>query len=128
MCLHKKHILPKISWKAVTVYKVLYNEIDGDSLYTPFQDYKVSGIIIRARYLSIFELTLGDSINGCGVHAYRDLYAAERSAERWFPRVINNKRCAAAVYECTIPPFTFYWEGKDGDIAGRKIKIEKKIC
>lgn len=127
MCLHKKHILPKISWKPITVYKVLFEEIDGDSLYTPYQDYKVSGIIIRAKYLSIFELTLEDSINGCGVHACKDLATAKEISERWLPRVIDNKRFAVAIYECTIPPFTFYWEGKDGDIAARRIKIGEKI-
>ena len=127
MCLHKKHILPKISWKPITVYKMFFEEIDGDSLYTPYQDYKVSGIIIRAKYLSIFELTLEDSINGCGVHAYKDLVTAKWIAEVWSPRVIDNKLCAVAIYECTIPPFTFYWEGKDEDIAARKLKIEKKI-
>jgi hypothetical protein len=78
-------------------------------------------------YLSIFELTLDDSINGCGVHAYKDSVTAKEIEERWLPRVIDNKRCAAAIYECTIPPFTFYWEGKYGDIAARKIKIVKKI-
>ena len=62
-----------------------------------------------------------------GVHAWKDLVVAKEIAERWFPRVIDNKRCAVAIYECTIPPFTFYWEGKDGDIAARKIKIGKKI-
>lgn len=127
MCLHKKHILPKISWKPITVYKIFLEHITEHTLYTPYEAYKVSGNVIKAKYLSIPELTIEDSIEGCGVHAYQSLEGAKPNKSLLLDYHIKGYTTSTEVYECTIPPFTFYWEGKDGDIAARKIKIGKKI-
>lgn len=127
MCLYKKHLFPKISWKPITVYKVFLEDLTEHTIYTPFECHKVSGNVIKAKYLSIPELTIEDFIQGCGVHAYLSLEEAKSNGSLFSFHRIDGHPTSTEVYECTIPPFTFYWEGKDGDIAARKIKIRKKI-
>lgn len=125
MCLSKKSLLPRITIKPVKVYKVFYS-FNGN-LFTPFIQYKVINKTIKAKKFDIPEIFWEDRITWCGVHAFRNLVTAERAARSWITRAVDSKLCPFVVCECVIPPFTLYWNGKEGDIAARRINIKKEI-
>lgn len=123
MCLYKTHFLPKISFKPIEVYKVLFKE-DSNKYETPFQLTKVFlNTIMKAKKhweTSLFK----KSIHGEGVHAYRDLASA-------FKQTFNFRRSFGkndfVVIKAIIPRFTVYWIGDDGDIAASKLYITDKF-
>lgn len=122
MCLIKKHKFPKIAFKSIKVYKILYNY--NNCLYSPYFGCKVINKKIKAKYFKIPEIVWEEDINGCGVHAFSTLKEAMQVKENL---EIFHQNPLMKIYECIIPPFTLYWNGKGGDIAARRINIKKEI-
>lgn len=119
MCLEKDHWFPKISWKPIKCYKLLYH-YENNKLVTPWKHSVIElNIPIRANK-NLFSSLFTKVINGEGVHAYSKL-----STSTFIQRFYNEHDMF--VYEAIIPPFTFYWEGKSNDIAARKLIVTKEI-
>lgn len=121
MCLIKKHKFPKIAFRPIKVYKVLYNF--NNCLYSPYFGCKVINNKIKAKYFKIPEIVWEENIYGCGVHAFSTLKEVIQAKENL--EIFQNP--FMKIYECIIPPFTLYWNGKEGNIASRKLKIKKEI-
>lgn len=127
MCLTKLRKLPKISFKPITVYKAFDVKIIKDSnteyigLMSPYfgEKYNKEGDVIKVKKFELIEMLLCDTISGCGVHAYDDI-----NCIKWNNIAISHN---FALVKCTIPKFTLYWEGRNNEIAARKIKIGKII-
>ena len=123
MCLSKAHRFPRISWKPVKCYKLVYEE--NGKLCTPFQGVEVilNKPIKPSR--NLFNFLSCDVVNGEGVHAFITVDRAfimryHMSASYPYPLICK-------VYEAIIPPFTFYWEGESSDIAARELIVTKEI-
>ena len=74
--------------------------------------------VLKAKNTSLWEMLFEIIIEGCGVHAYTSRMHALRAKPFVFYK---------AVVECTIPPYTLYWEGLNNDIAARKLVITDKF-
>jgi len=120
MCLYKKTIFPRISTHPIICYKILSKGRDG-GLYTPCCGVKVKiGDTVESKLPAVLGIFSG-VINGEGVHAYSTKKGAITNA---FMDIGDE------VYECVIPPYTFYYEGGGEDtntIAAGKIKIGKRV-
>lgn len=131
MCLIKKHKFPKIAFKPIKVYKI-FNKIDSNKifnkidsrLYSPYVGTKVINNVIKAKHFRIPEMFWETEIHGCGVHAYTLLKTALFNKENL---ALFKDNPHMKIYECVIPPLTLYWNGKEGNIASRKLKIKKEI-
>lgn len=121
MCLIKKHKFPKIAFKSIKVYKILYHY--NNCLYSPYFGCKVINKEIKAKYFKIPEIIWEENINGCGVHAFSTLKMAIWAKENY----VLFKNPYTKIYECIIPPFTFYWKGRGGEMTARRINIKKEI-
>lgn len=116
MCLHKKHIFPRIALANKKVYKGVVKRMDVYK--TPFQDKCVS---LGKTYKGIFKENdiitsmFSSVIEGGYIHCFDNITSAK---EAWFCDII---------IECEIPKWTLYWRGTDGEIATRKLKYIKRI-
>lgn len=114
MCLCKSHRFPRISYKTITVYKVLEKIVDKIMYRTPVIGTPVYlNDIIKAKdcwIKGIFKYKIEKE----GVHAFKTYPEA-------YKRVVTRSYLIVAKVE--IPPFTPYWIGKKGDIAASKMKI-----
>ena len=130
MCLSKAHRFPRISWKPIKCYKLVCKE--NGKLYTPFRNVEImlNKPIKPSRNLfnSLLCDTIGDTIEGGGVHAYINMrlaFVTMRYSNMLSNAVHSSDPCK--VYEAIIPPFTFYWEGESNDIAARELIVTKEI-
>lgn len=118
MCLIKKRRLPKISEEPIIVYKMIERRNGRYITSVKGVDVKLNSTL-KAKDTSIWEMYCSRTINGCGVHAYADLARAQEVMEMYY----GNFREDYYILKCAIPPNTFYWEGKYGDIAARELEI-----
>lgn len=123
MCLTTKRRWPKIAWKPITTYKVVYSPNNYPSLLTIFQDFPI-------QIGNTYEETLGNIFRGRrrlhfnkyeiheGIHSNTKLYQS---------RVIANyfREPNPIIVKCVIPKFSFYWIGDDNDIVSNKLKYVK---
>ena len=117
MCLYKTHRLPKISRKPIQCYKI-FNVVESKNfkLSTGVYDYLCNiGDTIKSEYCWIRGI-FKSNLEGEVVHAYKSKTNANMYC--WVDQCV----CL-----CEIPPFTFYWYGKYGEIAASKIKIIKRL-
>ena len=116
MCLIKKRRLPKISRKPITVYKII--ERYNNFYMTPVREEYINlNSTLKAKDTSIYEMYCSSVIKGCGVHAYINLEKAQEVMETYY------RRFHYIILKCVIPPNTYFWEGKGGDIAARELEI-----
>lgn len=126
MCLTKKSIFPRFTLKDKIVYKIVYeNNILGTVYRTPYQ-YQV--ITFNKEYkgewfcsnliISLFDSEISDGY----IHSIKDLETTEL--------YIRKASFCKPVYilKAVIPKYTLYWEGKDNDIASRRIKYINEVC
>ena len=124
MCLITEQKWPKIAWKPITVYKVVYKWFDQYKTLFAKAD-----IDIRETYReSICSILrhrrcLGKEGNkkiysfSVGLHSSPDKEASKDLA------IYYSKLYPVRVIKCTIPRFSFYWVG-DGTIVSNKLKYE----
>lgn len=113
MCLIKKHWFPKIAWKPINTYKVLYrgSNLKGTYYSTPYEFVRVTfGKCLKSRDSWIWGLLYG-VIDGEGVHSY--LLSTD----------IPFLSAGQVVVKSIIPRFSLYWEGTEGDVASTKLLI-----
>ena len=127
MCLTTKQKWPKIAWKPITTYKVVYGYKDyyktmyqnaniqigktyRESVYNILQNRKYSLHIDEGKKYYDFHEDL---------HSVTEKNAAKSIAKHYYVLYLTE------VVECTIPRFSFYWIGNDGDIVSNKLKYVK---
>lgn len=125
MCLVKKSIFPKLTLKNKVVYKIAYFETIPDEYATPFRNCQ---IILNQEYKGKWFLSnlinslFSSEIHDGYIHSVKDLESAKLYTNRY-------SFCEPVyILKAVIPRYTFYWEGKDNDIASRRIKYIDKIC
>lgn len=119
MCLRTKQRLPKIAWKPITTYKVIYSR--DSLLLTLFRGFPIQiGNTYKETLKNIFKSKrrthLYYHINK-GLHSFIAKYPAITTAQ------ING--CGRMVVECVIPRFSLYWIGNNYDIVSNKLKYIK---
>lgn len=112
MCLIKNHKFPKISFKPIKVFKLVYVK---DGIYRSYfmQCPIYLGQSLRSKKHWIKGI-FAENITSEGVHAYLE----KPKCRCWF-----NTR----VLEAEIPPFTPYWIGWDNEVAAAKLRIIREI-
>lgn len=127
MCLTTKQKWPKIAWKPITVYKVVYKKeysyktvYQGASIHIG-ETYResVSNMVKnrqcslyidnRKKYYDFYE----------GLHSVTNKDVAKITAD-YFSVLYPTE-----IVECIIPRFSFYWIGNDNDIVSNKLKYVK---
>ena len=126
MCLTTKQKWPKIAWKPITVYKVIYGYPNNyRTLYQRMpidigETYRESvyNILKNRKYLLKIEEKGYYEFNE-GLHSVKDRITALAIANYYevlYP---------VQIVECTIPRFSLYWIGIDNDIVSNKLKYMK---
>ena len=122
MCLTTKQKWPKIAWKPITTYKVVYSPNNHPSLLTLFQGFPIQiGCTYKESLINILRWRIkitGMHLMRKGIHSYKN-----ESPARLLARLNICKN--AIVVECTIPRFSLYWIGDNGDIVSNKLKYVK---
>lgn len=124
MCLTTKQKWPKIAWKPITTYKVVYSP-DG---YQPFLTlFQCSPIRIGGTYKETLRNIFGNRKKlfagyemSFGLHSYTTEYQSRVIAHYY-------KSYGARVVECVIPRFSLYWIGNMKDIVSNKLKYVKRL-
>ena len=127
MCLTTKQKWPKIAWKPITTYKVVYGH--GNPYRTMYQRAKIQigktykesvHDILQRRDCStnIYENKKYYAFHE-GLHSVTEKLATKHIAE-YFSAVYSTE-----VVECVIPRFSLYWVGMDNDIVSNKLKYVK---
>lgn len=127
MCLTTKQRWPKIAWKPITVYKVVYGYRD---YYKTI--YQKANIYIGKTYReSVFNMLKNrqSSINIDEYKKYYDFYEGLHSVtEKDSAKIIADYfdvLYPTEIAECIIPRFSLYWIGEDNDIVSNKLKYVK---
>ena len=126
MCLTTKQKWPKITWKPITVYKVIYGYPNNyRTLYQRMpidigETYRESvyNILKNRKYLLKIEEKGYYEFNE-GLHSVKDMIPALTIADYY--KVLY----PVQIVECTIPRFSLYWIGIDNDIVSNKLKYVK---
>ena len=122
MCLATKQKWPKIAWKPITTYKVVYSPYDYPSLLTLFQSFPIQiGCAYKVSLIKILKTRIkvsGIHLMRKGIHSYK-----KESPARFMARLNMNKN--TIVVKCTIPRFSLYWIGDNDDIVSNKLKYVK---
>lgn len=127
MCLTTKQKWPKIAWKPITVYKVVYG--CGDFYKTMYQKANIHiGKTYRESVHNILKNRQSSlNIDECkkyydfyeGLHSATEKDAAKSIAE-YFQVLYSTE-----IVECIIPRFSLYWVGIENDIVSNKLKYVK---
>lgn len=127
MCLTTKQKWPKIAWKPITTYKVVYG--CGDFYRTIYQRAKIQiGKTYRESVSNILQhrqhsIWINDGKRYYdfyeGLHSVTEKDRAKAIAEYY------NVLYLTEVVECKIPRFSLYWIGDDSDIVSNKLKYVK---
>lgn len=122
MCLTTKQKWPKIAWKPITTYKVVYISNKSSSLLTLFQNFPIQiGRTYKETLINIFRGREKNTFNYCiyeGLHSHTKENRAKICAEDY-------RYLGTIVVKCIIPKFSFYWIGEDNDIVSNKLKYVK---
>lgn len=124
MCLITKQKWPKIAWKPIKVYKVVYtgyNQLWFTTLYMGAViklgiTYKTTLFDIlrsRKKHVNQYKITVG-------LHSYTELSLAEA--------IFELDQCyKTKIIECEIPRFSLYWIGENYDSVSNKLKYVKTL-
>lgn len=122
MCLRTKQRLPKIAWKPITTYKIIYSR--DSLLFTLFRGFPIQiGNTYEETLRNIFKsrrwLFCSHYSMNKRLHSFTSKYFATTVAQ--------NNKCNRIVVECVIPRFSFYWIGNNYDIVSNKLKYIKTL-
>ena len=124
MCLLTKQRWPKIAWRPITTYKVVYSPDRLQPFLTLFQCSPIRiGRTYKETLRNIFENRKKLSTN------YEMSFGLHSHIEEYLSRGIANcyRYYGAMVVECVIPRFSLYWIGSDNDIVSNKLKYVKRL-
>ena len=122
MCLLTEQRWPKIAWKPITTYKVVYSPDRLQPFLTLFQ---CAPIRIGRTYKETLKNIFGSRKKlfasyemSFGLHSYttKDQSSAIANCYKYY---------GTMVVECVIPRFSFYWIGNMNDIVSNKLKYVK---
>lgn len=127
MCLTTNQKWPKIAWKPITTYKVVYGW--EDPYRTIFQKAKIQigktyresvyNILKNRRYLAYLDNEEKYYEFHEGLHSVTKQDIA-RDIANYFDVLYPIE-----IIECIIPRFSLYWIGDDNDIVSNKLKYVK---
>ena len=124
MCLLTKQKWPKIAWKPITTYKVVYSLGYYPVFLTLFQCVPILiGETYKETLRNIFRSREKGPVNYAmykGLHSNTRKYQSEIIA--YYYENYNTK-----VVECIIPRFSLYWIGNNNDIVSNKLKYAKTL-
>ena len=129
MCLITKQKWPKIAWKPITTYKVVYFLEGYQSFLTMFQSspirigktYKETLKNIfgsRKKFSTWLVIALDAYEMYFGLHSYTNEDDSRAIARRY-------DKHDTRIVKCIIPRFSLYWVGVDNDIVSNKLKYVK---
>lgn len=122
MCLTTKQKWPKIAWKPITTYKVVYTPDGHLPFLTLFQCSPIRiGRTYKETLRNIFRSRKKFS------KGYEMYFGLHSYINEDFSRSIA--RCyedhGTKIIECTVPRFSLYWIGENIDIVSNKLKYVK---
>lgn len=122
MCLQTKQKWPKIAWKPITTYKVVYSPDNHQSFLTLYQAFPIKiGQTYKETLRNIFknrEKLYKFYEMSFGLHSYTSETYSKATARRYDER-------GARVVKCIIPGFSLYWIGANYDILSNRLKYVK---
>ena len=124
MCLTTKQRCPKIAWKPITTYKVVYTPDNHQPFLTLFQSFPVRiGGIYKETLINIFRSRKKFS------KGYEMYFGLHSYTNEDFSRAIARcyKDHGTRIVKCTIPRFSLYWIGNSNDIVSNKLKYVKRL-
>lgn len=112
MCLYTNQFLPKISFKRIPIYKIVYQNCDG-ILYTWC---RFVPLMLRAEEFFFLPTKEKNNFSKYRIeegmlHAYSTMSEAKR-----------NRTLSYRIIKGYIPPFTRYYIGINGDICAKRMK------
>ena len=125
MCLYSRQRRLKLSRKEIVCYKIL-KTIDGDT-FTPFKHM----FITTGQFYNKIPIRAREKVKKCSIgsyylydigliHSYLDLEKAKS-------RIPSSPARGFFICKCHIPKYTRHVYGNDGEIAAKKIIIDKII-
>lgn len=124
MCLTTKQKWPKIAWKPITTYKVVYSPGYYPVFLTLFQCFPI-------RIGRTYKETLGNIFGSRKKlsTSYEMHFGLHSNIKEDQTRAIANcyKYYGTMVVECVIPRFSLYWIGNNNDIVSNKLKYVKRL-
>ena len=124
MCLTTNQKWPKIAWRPITTYKVVYSPGYYPVFLTLFQCCPILiGSTYKETLRNIFRSRKKLSTS------YEMSFGLHSCVKEDQPRVLANyyKDYHATVVECVIPRFSLYWIGNMNDIVSNKLKYVKAL-
>ena len=122
MCLLTNQKWPKIAWRPITTYKVVYSPDNYSSLLTIFQCFPI-------QIGKTYKETLGNILRSRKKlsTSYEMHFGLHSDIKEDQSRAIAKcyKYYGTVVVECAIPRFSFYWIGDNNDIVSNKLKYVK---
>lgn len=122
MCLTTKQKWPKIAWKPIATYKVVYSPDGHQPFLTLFQCSPIRiGRTYKETLRNIFRNRKKLSTS------YKMSFGLHSNVKEDLSRAIANcyKYYGTMVVECVIPRFSLYWIGDNNDIVSNKLKYVK---
>ena len=122
MCLTTSQKWPKVAWRPITTYKVVYSPDYYPMFITLVQCFPILiGNTYKEALRNIFrsrkKFSKGYEIY-CGLHSYTNEDFSKSIARCYEDHDTK-------VVECIIPRFSLYWIGIDNDIVSNKLKYVK---
>lgn len=125
MCLFKKSIIPKITLKPKTVYKIVSKSYNNE-YYTYFIGDKVNlGKTYTGKFtkLEAFSFLFKKYIDSGFIHSYSENIDLEFTIFEYKEQTTEK----LALIKCEIPRFTLYYNGYGDEIASRRLKYIEEI-
>lgn len=127
MCLTTTQKWPKIAWKPITVYKVIYGYPNNYKTL-----YQCMPIDIGETYRESVHHILENRTHSICLDKCKEYYnfyeGLHSSKDKNTALVIANYYevlYPVQIVECIIPRFSLYWIGEDNDIVSNKLKYVK---
>ena len=125
MCLFKKSLIPRITLKPKTVYKIVSKSYNNGCC-TYFMEDKVNlGKIYTGKFTKreIFSFLFERYIDSGFIHSYSENIDLESIIFEYIKLGAEN----LALIKCEIPRFTLYYNGHEDEIASRRLKYIEEI-
>lgn len=125
MCLYKSSLIPRITLKPKTVYKIVMKRGEGYSTFYTMHKVELDKLYTgKFRDDELFTFLFKSTISSGFIHSYEN---NEELIEEIFQEYKEVTLGNVALIKCEIPKFTLYYKGFCGEIASRKLKYIEEV-